>query len=181
MIPLTKVQNRLSQSIVINSPDLWWPVGHGQQSLYEFQIGLRTQGCQHKLTKRAGLRDFKVQQKEDERGTSFTFIVNGKPIFSKGANWIPADSFTTRLKKEDYRRLLVSAVKANMNTLRVWGGGIYEPDEFYDLCDEMGILVWQDFMFACSLYPGNKGFLDSVEKEARYQVDRLKDHPSIIL
>ena len=181
MIPLTKGRNRFSQRIVINDPDLWWPVGHGEQNLYEFQIGLRSEGCQHELTKRVGLRDFKVQQKKDEHGTSFTFIVNGKPIFSKGANWIPADSFTTRLKKEDYRRLLVSAVKANMNTLRVWGGGIYETDEFYDLCDEMGILVWQDFMFACSLYPGNKGFLDSVEKEARYQVDRLKDHPSIIL
>ena len=180
-IPLTEGQNRLTQSIVVNSPELWWPVGHGEQNLYEFQIGLRSQGCQHRLTKRVGLRDFKVQQKKDKHGTSFAFIVNGKPIFSKGANWIPADSFTTRLKKEDYRRLLGSAVRANMNTLRVWGGGIYEPDEFYDLCDEMGILVWQDFMFACSLYPGNKEFLESVEKEARYQVDRLKDHPSIIL
>ena len=180
-IPLTEGKNRLAQSIVINDPDLWWPVGHGEQNLYEFQIELRSEDCQHKLTKRAGLRDFKVQQKEDKQGTSFAFIVNGKPIFSKGANWIPADSFTTRLEKEDYRRLLISAVKANMNTLRVWGGGIYEADEFYDLCDEMGILVWQDFMFACSLYPGNKEFLDSVEKEARYQVDRLKDHPSIIL
>ena len=84
--------------------------------------------------------------------------------FFKGANWIPADSFTTRLKKEDYKSLLQSAVNVNMNTLRVWGGGIYEPESFYKICDELGILVWQDFMFACSLYPASKKFLDSVEK-----------------
>ena len=180
-VPLSKGLNHLRQSIVINHPDLWWPAGHGDQNLYDFQIGLRTKECEQRLTKQVGIRDFKVEQKKDKDGTSFTFIINGKPIFSKGANWIPADSFTTRLKKEDYHSLLESAVQANMNTLRVWGGGIYESDEFYGLCDEMGILVWQDFMFACSLYPGDKEFLNSVEKEARYQVNRLKDHPSIVL
>ena len=180
-VPLSKGLNQLRQSIVINHPDLWWPAGHGDQNLYDFQIELRTKECRQRLTKRVGIRDFKVEQKKDKDGTSFTFIINGKPIFSKGANWIPADSFTTRLKKEDYHSLLESAVQANMNTLRVWGGGIYESDEFYGLCDEMGILVWQDFMFACSLYPGDKEFLNSVEKEARYQVNRLKDHPSIVL
>ena len=173
--------NSIDQSIVINNPELWWPVGHGEQNLYEFKITFNADNTTEKIVKRIGLRDFKVQQKKDENGTSFTFIINEKPIFSKGANWIPADSFTTRLKKQDYRKLLESAVKANMNTLRVWGGGIYESDDFYNLCDEMGILVWQDFMFACSLYPGDKTFLESVEKEARYQVNRLKGHPSIIL
>ena len=180
-VQLKHGENHLSQTIVIDQPDLWWPIGHGEQNLYEFQIGLETKDGREELTKRIGIRDFKVEQKKDEQGTGFTFVINGKPIFSKGANWIPADSFTTRLKKRDYRELLESAVKANMNTLRVWGGGIYESDDFYSLCDEMGILVWQDFMFACSLYPGDDDFLKSVEKEARYQVSRLKDHPSIIL
>ena len=180
-VSLSKGTNYLSQSIAIKNPDLWWPVGHGDQNLYEFKIGLISKECEHRITKRVGLREARVEQKKDKNGTSFTFVINGKPIFSKGANWIPADSFTTRLQKEDYRRLLQSAAAANMNTLRVWGGGIYESDDFYELCDEIGILVWQDFMFACSLYPGDKEFLDSVETEARYQVSRLKDHPSIIL
>jgi len=174
-------ENQLSEAITIDDPDLWWPIGHGDQNLYAFQIVLETKDGKEELTKRIGIRDFKVEQKKDEQGTGFTFVINGKPIFSKGANWIPADSFTTRLKKQDYEKLLKSAVHANMNTLRVWGGGIYESDDFYDLCDEMGILVWQDFMFACSLYPGDDTFLNSVEREARYQVDRLKHHPSIVL
>ena len=96
-------------------------------------------------------------RENDSWGKSFTFIINGVPVFAKGANWIPADSFPTRISKEKYRWLLKSAVDANMNMLRVWGGGIYETDEFYDMCDEMGILVWQEFMFACSMFPGNPG------------------------
>ena len=174
-------KNQISDTITIDHPDLWWPAGHGNQNLYEFQIELETKNSNQYLTKRIGIRDFKIEQKKDEHGTSFTFVINGIPIFSKGANWIPADSFPTRLKKQDYQNLLKSALHANMNTLRVWGGGIYESDEFYDLCDEMGILIWQDFMFSCSLYPGNETFLKSVEKEARYQVQRLKGHPSIVL
>ncbi len=180
-LQLKNGENQLSEAITIDDPDLWWPIGHGDQNLYEFQIALETKEWKEELTKRIGIRDFKVEQKKDEQGTGFTFVINGKSIFSKGANWIPADSFTTRLKKQDYEKLLKSALQANMNTLRVWGGGIYESDDFYDLCDEMGILVWQDFMFACSLYPGDDTFLNSVEREARYQVDRLKHHPSIIL
>ena len=180
-LQLTHGENQISEAIIIDHPDLWWPTGHGDQNLYEFQIALETKDGRDELTKRIGLRDFKVEQKKEDGETGFTFVINGKPIFSKGANWIPADSFTTRLNKQDYQKLLKSAVQANMNTLRVWGGGIYESDDFYDLCDEMGILVWQDFMFACSLYPGDDGFLQSVEREARYQVDRLKGHPSIVL
>ena len=107
--------------------------------------------------------------------------MNGKPIFAKGANWIPADSFTSRLTPKDYKLLLQNVIKANMNTLRMWGGGIYEPDYFYELCDQMGILVWQDFMFACSLYPADNEFLNSVKQEVTYQVNRLKDHSCVIL
>ena len=180
-VQLKQGKNNLSHLITIDHPDLWWPIGHGDQELYEFQIKLKTENYSHELIKRLGIRNFKVEQKKDENGTAFTFVINRKPIFSKGANWIPADSFPTRLTKQDYRNLLESAISANMNTLRVWGGGIYESDDFYDLCDEMGILVWQDFMFACSLYPGDEDFLKSVEKEARYQINRLKHHPSIIL
>ena len=178
---LSKGLNIINKKMFINDPDLWWPIGHGGQNLYDFNIVFETRGYNQTIRKRVGLRDFRVDQKIDHAGTGFTFVINGKPIYSKGANWIPADFFTTRLKKEDYYRLLKSAVSANMNTLRVWGGGIYESEHFYNICDEMGILVWQDFMFSCALYPGDKEFLKSVEKEARFQVSRLKDHPSIIL
>ena len=102
---------------------------------------------------------------------SLKAVVNGVPVFAKGANWIPADSFPTRIGSDRYRWLLKSAADANMNMLRVWGGGIYETDEFYDICDELGILLWQDFMFACSMYPGNQEFLDNVRAEAFHSHD----------
>ena len=115
------------------------------------------------ILKRIGIRDVFIKRERDEKGKSFEIHINGKPIFSKGANWIPADSFTTRIQKDDYKKLIATARDANMNTLRVWGGGIYEPDIFYELCDEMGIMVWQDFMFACSMYPAHQEFLASVK------------------
>ena len=178
-IDLSPGINQIKKIVEISKPDLWWPNGHGQQNMYEFNVKVESVDYYESIKKRVGLRDFKVEQKIDKKGSSFTFVVNGKPIFSKGANWIPADSFTTRLTKKNYYTLLKSAVDANMNTLRVWGGGIYESDDFYDLCDEMGLIVWQDFMFACTLYPGDKDFLESVRKEAEYQVSRLRNHPSI--
>ena len=180
-IKFSKGENKLYFDLVVVKPELWWPAGHGDQPLYDFQVTIHADGEEEKFSKRTGLRDVAINRVKDEKGESFTIYVNGKPIFAKGANWIPADSFTSRLTPKDYKLLLQNVIKANMNTLRVWGGGIYEPDYFYELCDQMGILVWQDFMFACSLYPGDNKFLDSVDKEARYQVDRLKDHPSIIL
>ena len=109
------------------------------------------------------------------------FVINGIPVFAKGGNWIPADSFPTRVTRQKYLSLIKSVRDTNMNMLRVWGGGIYEADEFYELCDEMGILVWQDFMFACSMYPGNQEFLDNVRAEAIDNVKRLRNHPSIVL
>ena len=180
-IKFSKGENKLYFDLVVVKPELWWPAGHGDQPLYDFQVTIHADGEEEKFSKRTGLRDVAIKRVKDDKGKSFTIYVNGKPIFAKGANWIPADSFTSRLTSKDYKLLLQNVIKANMNTLRVWGGGIYESDEFYQLCDRMGILVWQDFMFACSLYPGDNEFLDSVDKEARYQVDRLKDHPSIIL
>ena len=178
-IDLSPGRNEVSRIIEIINPELWWPVGHGQQNMYNFSVVVSTDSLKDTIEKRIGLREFSVKQNKDNNGSSFTFVVNGKPIFSKGANWIPADSFTTRLTKEDYSDIIKSAVDGNMNTLRVWGGGIYESDDFYDLCDEMGLIVWQDFMFACTLYPGDDKFLESVRKEAEYQVRRLRNHPSL--
>ena len=178
-INLKKGKNSFHRSIDIIDPELWWPNGHGVQDMYEFEIYLKMDDCEESKKVRIGLRDFKVKIENDEDGHSFAFIVNGKPIFSKGANWIPGDSFTTRMAKDNYKSLLKNAVSANMNTVRVWGGGIYESEDFYDLCDELGLIVWQDFMFACSLYPGDDNFLKSVKKEAEYQIIRLRNHPSI--
>ncbi|XP_013914841.1 PREDICTED: beta-mannosidase [Thamnophis sirtalis] len=117
----------------------------------------------------------------DSPGLSFYFRINGRPIFMKGSNWIPADSFPDKVNSKMLRLLLQSTVDANMNILRVWGGGLYEQDEFYEICDELGIMIWQDFMFACALYPTNQDYLDSVRAEITHQVKRLKYHPSIIL
>ena len=179
LIDLSPGHNEFSRMIEIMNPKLWWPVGHGQQNMYDFTVIVKKDSYEETTKKRIGLREFSVEQKKDNRGASFTFVINGKAIFAKGANWIPADSFSTRLSKKDYSNLLDSAIDANMNTLRVWGGGIYESDDFYDLCDEKGLIIWQDFMFACTLYPGDDEFLDNVKIEAEYQVTRLRNHPSI--
>ena len=126
-------------------------------------------------------RSVELRQTKDSVGQSFEFVINGKPVFAKGVNWIPSDFFPHRMTEERYRELLQACKDANINMIRVWGGGIYEPDIFYDLCDEMGIMVWQDFMFAGTLYPGDKSFLDNVKKEATEQVLRLRHHPCIVL
>jgi beta-mannosidase len=131
--------------------------------------------------KRIGLRTIELVQEEDQSGRSFYFRVNGLPVFVKGANYIPQDNFVPRVGDSVYRALLSDAKDAGMNMLRVWGGGIYENDIFYDLCDEMGIMVWQDFMFACSMYPGDRGFLDNVKVEAIQNITRLRHHPSLAL
>ena len=180
-VNLKKGKNSFHRSVEIINPELWWPNGHGRQDMYEFEIHLKMDDCKESKKVRIGLRDFKVKMEKDKDGHSFAFIVNGKPIFSKGANWIPGDSFTTRMTKDNYKTLLQNSVNANMNTVRVWGGGIYESEDFYNLCDELGLIVWQDFMFACSLYPGYDDFLESVKKESEYQIIRLRNHPSIAL
>jgi beta-mannosidase len=125
--------------------------------------------------------DIKLIQQKDSIGTSFYFEKEGKPVYCKGANWIPSDVFLPRLKRSDYRKMLMSAKNANMNMLRVWGGGVYESDDFYDLCDSLNIMVWQDFMFACGMYPGDDAFMNNVREEVKYQIERLRNHPCIIL
>ena len=166
----------------IAHPAMWWPNGLGEHPLYKFNARLIVKGkVADQLTTQTGLRTLELRQVADDQGKSFTFVINGVPVFAKGGNWIPADSFPSRITKEKYRYLLNSVKDSNMNMLRVWGGGIYESDDFYSICDELGILVWQDFMFACSMYPGSQEFLDNVRGEAVDNVKRLRNHPSIVL
>lgn len=161
----------------VENPQLWWPAGSGEQTLYRLTVELPDET----VTRQIGFRTIELLTDKDEAGSRFAFRINGREIFCRGANWIPADalhSLTSREKTED---LLCSAVEANMNMIRVWGGGFYEEDWFYDLCDRLGLLVWQDFMFACNLYPCSEDFLDNVEHEVDYQVKRLSSHASIAL
>ncbi|EGG14069.1 beta-mannosidase [Cavenderia fasciculata] len=158
----------------IENGRLWWPNGHGEQALYKIEFHLNNM---YVAERTVGLRTVSV----DTTDGAFTIMVNGAKIFAKGADWIPADNFLNRITRDKYNHLLTSARDANMNCLRVWGGGIYESDDFYDICDRLGILIWQDFMFACCLYPSNKEFLDNVRKEVRDQVLRLDHHASLAL
>lgn len=161
----------------VKNPDLWWPAGHGEQPLYDLNVSTDN----HALSRKIGFRSVQVVTEDDERGIGMVFRVNGRDIFCKGANWIPMDALPARESEARYEDLLGSAVKANMNMIRLWGGGKYEDDRFYEICDRLGLMVWQDFMFACSLYPADKEFLENVRRETEYQIQRLKDHPSIVL
>jgi beta-mannosidase len=156
----------------IQSPRLWWPAGHGEQHLYDLEVRCGDQVERRKI----GLRKLELITDKDEAGSRFAFKVNGREIFCKGANWIPADALPSNATPELTRKLLQAAKDANMNMIRVWGGGYYEKDFFYDICDELGLLVWQDFMFSCSLYPSTDEFLSEVRDEAREQVARLQHH-----
>jgi beta-mannosidase len=174
--------NRIPLDLVIPHPRLWWPNGLGKQELYRIQARLSRLGkLLDKTEMRFGLRTLSLRQEADQRGRSFAFVINNVPVFAKGANWIPADSFPTRVTRERYRHLLESAQASHMNMLRVWGGGIYEADDFYQLCDELGLLVWQDFMFSCAFYPSDTRFLQNVTEEATAQIRRLRHHPSLAL
>ncbi|HEY0256859.1 MAG TPA: glycoside hydrolase family 2 protein [Candidatus Methylacidiphilales bacterium] len=166
----------------ISAPQLWWPNGHGDQPLYDVRLELIVgDSVVDTWEKRIGLRTIVLDRHPDAFGETFQFVVNGKAIFAKGANWIPAHSFVTEAGRALYDDLLTSAAEAHMNMIRVWGGGIYEKEEFYDLCDEKGLLVWQDFMFACAQYPGTPEFQSLVRQEAEYQVKRLSWRTSLAL
>lgn len=165
----------------ITNPKRWWPNGWGEQHLYEIPVAVSLKGSRRdeKMIK-TGLRTVELVQERDSIGESFYFKINGKPLFARGANYIPQSHFLASVSDEDYKQLIADASNANMNMLRVWGGGIYENDVFYELCDEYGILVWQDFMFACSMYPGDSAFIENVENEVIENVKRLRNHPSIV-
>jgi beta-mannosidase len=169
-------------ALEIADPKLWWSRGLGEAHLYSFEASLRWgENAPANKSVRTGLRSLKLIRQPDGRGASFYFELNGTPVFAKGANHIPNDSFINEVTFERYRHEIASAAASNFNMLRVWGGGVYEQDIFYDLCDEYGILVWQDFMFACSMYPGDQAFLDNVRGEAEDNVRRLRNHPCIAL
>ncbi|MDO6590972.1 MULTISPECIES: beta-mannosidase [Rhodobacterales] len=164
-------------SILIENPDLWWPVGQGDQPLYDLTV---TAGAA-KTQRRIGLRDLQLITEADDIGLGFKFRINGRDVFCKGANWIPTDALPGQITDEKTRDLLQSAVDANMNMIRIWGGGRYEPSSFYDACDEMGLLVWQDFMFACNLYPSDAVYLAEVRAEVSDNVARMHHHASIAI
>lgn len=179
-LELKKGINTVSVDFTIDNPRLWWSNGLGEPNLYEFTtiIDLKSATVDTKNI-RTGIRSIKVVNETDKDGASFYFVLNGVPVFAKGANYIPSDNFLPRVTREKYRKTIQDAVDVNMNMLRVWGGGTYEEDYFYDLCDENGIMVWQDFMFACSMYPSEGAYLENVKYEAIDNIKRLRNHPSI--
>jgi beta-mannosidase len=180
-VDLKKGINKIDIPFEIVKPKLWWTNGLGKANLYKITAHIKVNQTVDSKTHEIGLRTLKLIQKPDSAGHSFYFELNGVPVFAKGENHIPNDMFLDKVTNDVYNWEIQTAVKSNLNMIRVWGGGIYENDYFYELCDRNGILVWQDFMFACSMYPGNEWFLNSITKEAEYQVKRLRNHPSIAL
>lgn len=174
---LSPGQQEVTVDFEIPNPQWWWTRELGEPFLYQLTGKVAGDEKTHAI----GLRNLRIVEEPDSMGRSFYVELNGLPVFSKGANYIPNDVFIPRVTDAQYENLIASAVAANMNMLRVWGGGFYEKDLFYDLCDRNGILVWQDFMFACSMYPGDEAFLENVRLEAEENVRRLRNHPSIAL
>jgi len=185
-VHLDEGTNHISIPFRISNPRLWYPNGYGQQTLYKFFATIfRTKGkksvVEDTAELRTGLRSLALRRDPDQWGKSFTFVVNGIPIFAKGADVIPFDSFPTRVTPAQHRQILQAARDAHMNMIRHWGGGYYESEDFYDICDEVGIMVWQDFMFGGAMVPGDPSFQENVRQEVIEQVKRLRDHPSISL
>lgn len=178
---LTPGKQSVKVSFQIKNPERWWPNGLGAPNLYKVNMEIITKRTTDQKTQRIGLRTLQVVNEPDAQGESFYVRVNGAPVFMKGANYIPSDSFLPKVTKERLAKTFEDVKKSNMNMLRIWGGGVYESDEFYDLADENGILVWQDFMFACTMYPSDSTFLNNVKNEAEYNIKRLRKHPSLAL
>ncbi|MFF1293706.1 MULTISPECIES: glycoside hydrolase family 2 protein [unclassified Streptomyces] len=161
---------------------LWWPRGYGEQPLYDVELTLlQGDDVLDVWRRRIGFRTVELDRSADEHGTGFTFVVNGERLFARGVNWIPDDVFPSRIRRERYRERLAQAAGAGVDLVRIWGGGIYESADFYDACDELGLLVWQDFPFACAAYPEEQPLRGEVEAEARENVVRLMPHPSLVL
>ncbi|WP_081240310.1 glycoside hydrolase family 2 protein [Streptomyces viridosporus] len=171
-------------TVRLEVPDarLWWPRGYGEQPLYDVELTLLHGGRALDVwRRRIGFRTVELDTSPDAHGTGFTLVVNGERLFARGVNWIPDDVFPSRVTRERYRRRLEQAAGAGVDLVRVWGGGIYESEDFYDACDELGLLVWQDFPFACAAYPEEQPLRGEVEAEARENVVRLMPHPSLVL
>lgn len=173
--------NRLECPFIVRKPELWWTKALGGQKIYDFDIKVTTSGNTVERTERTGIRTVEVVREKDAQGRSFYLRLNGKAIFMKGADWVPQDNFPARISKERYASAIDDAVRANMNMLRVWGGGLYESDDFYDACDRAGILVWQDMAFACGMFPSDDAYLENVAAEVHDNVSRLCNHPSLAL
>ncbi|MFF0204267.1 glycoside hydrolase family 2 protein [Streptomyces sp. NPDC005017] len=174
-------------TLEVSDPQLWWPRGYGEQPLYDLEVTLVDTGdgsAERPLDswhRRIGFRTIGLDRSADDIGTGFTLVVNGARIFARGVNWIPDDVFPSRVTPERYRTRLTQAADANVDLVRVWGGGIYEDSAFYDVCDELGLMVWQDFLFACAAYPEEQPLRGEVEAEASDNVVRLMPHPSLVL
>ena len=180
-IQLTKGVATYPVDFKIENPKLWWTNGLGEAHLYNIKGKLLVGSRSAEKTERIGIRTLELVRDKDAKGTSFYFKLNGVPVFMKGANYIPNDIFPARVTDQMYQNVIHTSKISNFNMLRVWGGGIYEYDRFYDLCDENGILVWQDFMFACAMFPGDEAFLNNVKEEANDNIKRLRNHPSIAM
>ncbi len=179
---LKKGLNKIPVNFKINNPNLWWTNGLGNHYLYNFDFIVQADNNMiDSANLKIGIRSLKVVREKDSLGTSFYIKLNGKPVFMKGANYIPQDNFQNLVTGKRYERMIKSAADANINMLRVWGGGIYENDEFYTSCDEYGIIVWQEFMFACAMYPADSGFLNSVTNEIIDNVTRIRNHACLAL
>jgi beta-mannosidase len=166
----------------VNNPKLWYPHGYGEQPLYKITATACTDGVDlHKVTRKTGFRRGELVQEPDKIGKTFFFRINGIDVFCGGSDWIPADSFTPRVTEERYRKWIEMMVDGYQIMIRIWGGGIWEEDIFYELCDELGVLVWQDFMFGCGNYPAYPEILRSIEAECVANVGRLRHHPSIVI
>jgi beta-mannosidase len=180
-IQLTKGVSTYPVDFKIENPKLWWTNGLGEAHLYNIKGKLEIGKRITEKSERIGIRTLELVRDKDAQGTSFYFKLNGVPVFMKGANYIPNDIFAARVTDEMYQKVINTSKISNFNMLRVWGGGIYESDRLYDLCDQNGILVWQDFMFACAMFPGDAAFLENVKQEAADNIKRLRNHPSIAL
>ena len=179
---LKKGLNKVTLDYEIKKPRLWWTNGLGEPNLYSFRTALDVNGTEDDAaTDRIGIRSLKLVAEPDKDGRCLYFELNGKPVFAKGVDMIPLDNFLPRVTRGKYEKHVLDAKNVNMNMIRVWGGGVYEDDYFYDLCDENGILVWQDFMFACSTYPADSAFLANIRQEAIDNVKRIRNHCSIAL
>jgi beta-mannosidase len=174
--------NTISLPLRIAKPRRWYPAGYGAQDMYTFKASLRDGNTELYSVQRAtGLRTIELRREKDAWGKSFAFVINGIPVFAKGADMIPFDSFPTRASQAQMERVLQSAHDANMNAVRIWGGGYYMPDAFYEMTDRLGLMVWQDFMFGGAIPPSDTAFVENTRQEAIEQVKRLRDHPSIVL
>lgn len=181
-VNLTEGSNKVHINFNISNPKLWWSNGLGDPYRYSFKTTITVKGkTLDSRTVKTGLRSLRIVHQPDKDGHTFYVELNGQPVFMKGANYIPLDNFLPRVTDEKYRKLITDAATCNYNMLRVWGGGTYENDIFYDLCDEKGILIWQDFMFACSLYPAEGALLENIRQEAIDNVKRLRNYACIAL